>query len=296
MKRIIKASLVAASLAALILGAASCGMKKSVEITSVGWVIENIDRNFWSNPPSSNRLGIRFYVNYSCIGCDDSDLRSLLVTAPDGTYWDIALDSSDIDAEDDYVTVSLVDNRDNYTTMMLGEYEFELEVDGGGKGLSSLNVPAPGSTSSSGKTRVYSENFTGTVTSSYAATVRRGVFGGVFTIDTDSLSFTFSTTSALCFSGWVYLYDESGTYIGRTPPFRAYDTDAVADFLNGGTHAVYTDGTANAVDIAFDQMVFLSGYSAADLGQIALVLTDGAQYMGSPSTYDCMSLTAREIF
>ena len=266
----------------------------SVSINSVGWVLENIDESFFSADDPASAF-INFWVNLEANSLVASDIDSIAIYAPSGTYWEFD-DQSDIeyyfDTEDDTIGGWLrLYSSSHPDTVELGTYEFKINFTGGESKEYSLNIPAPGMTSTGGYSYCYSpENYDEVsgykALPSKAVDLYLGMEGNVYA--------EFSVTDDIVYNAMLWFYDNSGDYIGKSAWLRDFETGAISSVLNGGDGFYTTIETYNFVDLSSSDIDFEDGYGIDDINSMRVVLTDGKQYEGESATYDSRSISIPE--
>ena len=268
---------------------------KEIEISQIYWIYENVDYSYWSDGFTDATCFAVFGIKYSGDNISYSDIEYAEYSFDNSKYWSFRLTEENIDSENKRINASDVmhydgDSPANGNVFYIGSMTFEVKLKNGHVATYDFTVPAPGSTSTDGNRYVYTEDYTGTVYSNYTPMIKRANI--LSQSKSTNISINFNTSDSLFYSGYVWFYDSSETYIGRTNYFRDYETGAIASFINSGS-SLNTDGSNNVLDINSDYIIYNDGKSSTDfnsISQFRIVLTDGIQYSGSSAKYDCRSI------
>jgi hypothetical protein len=105
------------------------------------------------------------------------------------------------------------------------------------------------------------------------------------------LTVNFTVKGSNVHNGWIWFYNASGSYIGRSVYFLDASTGTPFGGMNSGGGFSSTDGSVNSVAIA--QTDIIDSYGEAitaaafgDITQAWVVVVDGAQYAGPGSFAD----------
>lgn len=299
MKRILSGTSLAAviiALSTIISCAPPGGGQKTISIRSVWWVLENIDTGYWTDGFDSATCFGWFSIEYAGdIAISDIDYAEFHKVG-DSWYWSFPIDSTTVDTNRRVIQSFLNHSNviaSNGSVFPIGQIEFELVLRNGSSSKYVLDVPAPGQLSSAGKNYVYTEDFLGTPGSDYVAMLKRP--SCLSQSRSGAINVTFSCSDSKFFSGYIELYDSLNTVVGRSPYFRVYGTGAVASFINGGT-TIWNNGSVNNVTLQQSDITFASGKSYSDVAKYSVKLSDGAQYLGTNFTYDCVSIGPKIAF
>jgi len=177
----------------------------------------------------------------------------------------------------------------NGSVMPIDTYHFEVKLINGYIAAKKFVIPAPGATQSNGYKYIYSEDFSGPKTSFYTPMLKRPTPLSALKLN-DTIMASFSINDSLALGGWIWLYDISNTYIGKTEYFVDYTTKVNSPALNNGS-GLYSSGQVNLFKITDSNCMFQPGKAFADIGSMKIILTDGRQYINTQLTYDCRSLS-----
>jgi hypothetical protein len=289
MKRLLGLGIICAVVATLI-GCPAPGTKKSLTITDIGWVLENIDLSHWTDGFNSATCFGWFTIVYSGDIAIDDIQYARFHKVGDPAYWSFPIDSTSVDIANRRIHSYL-----NYTTSIaangsafpIGQLEFEVGLRDGYTTSYVFDVPAPGQLTSGGKNVVYTEDYVGTPGTNYAAMIRRP--NCTAQNKSATIGVSFNTSDALFFGGYVMFFDNADTVVGESSYFRAYGTGTVASFVNGGA-GIYNNGGSNNLVIQPSDISFAPGKTFSDITKYSVRLTDGAQYLGTGHTFDCLSV------
>jgi hypothetical protein len=265
---------------------------KTVSITDIGWVLENIDFSYWTGGFNSATCFGWFSIGYSGdISISDIQYAQLHKVGT-ASYWSFPIDSSHVDT-----LHRRIHSHHNYTTSIapngsvfpIGQMEFEIGLNNGNTASYVFDVPAPGQVASGGKNAVFTEDYQGTPGTDYAAIVRRP--NCTSQNKSGTITISFSSNDSLVFNGYVVFYDNTNTAIGQSPYFCTYGTGTVASFVNGGA-TIYKDGTSNSLVLQPSDISYSPGKVYSDITKYSVRLSDGAQYLGTAHTYDCLAIGA----
>jgi hypothetical protein len=272
----------------------------AIEITDIGWMYENIDYLFWTSPSYTASCYGQFFIYYTGSEITALNLQSVEMNhIYSGRTWNFNLDPSNIDITNHCIGV--FPNRfyssylsSNGSVFPIGPFLFTIILTNGNECTFTFDAPAPGSLTSNSKQFIFNEDYSGTIDSNYIQTIKKATIG-TRTKDASSIQINFTINDPLFYNGFIWFYDNSNTYIGKTSYFRIIGTGALSTIINGGS-TLYTDGNNNVVNLQSSNITFFSGYSFSQITKFAIVLTDGAQYAGTNHTYDCRSITATTSF
>jgi hypothetical protein len=273
---------------------------RSIEITGVGWICENIDQSYWVSPPSPTRTQfMNFQIYYSGSDIEASDIETAIFRCQGVSgYWSFNLDPSNVDTTakiigvggDRFYSSSLSTNG---SVCPIGPTTFEVTLKNGSVSNFVLTVPPPNSDTWTTQTCVYNEDYTGSILSGYVPMLERAAVSSRNKTGTTA-TIQFTANDPTLFSGYVWFYDSSGNYVGRSNYLRSYGSGANPTFVNGGSGL--NNNGANTLSIQAGDVLFQSGRTFSDIANFHVVLTDGNQYLGTSYTYDCRSIGAYLAF
>lgn len=266
--------------------------EKEIRITGLGWVIENIDRGFWRKSTTEKTCFYYLSIKYEGDYITASDVEWARINIPGNRYW-LFDPLKDLEPEDKYFGDFGFSNSVTPHHLPIGVFEAEIKLKNGSITRFSRDIPAPGNMYINGITHVYTEDYAGVIPSNYAVLPKRAVVKSYSKADT--ITITFSVEDNLVYSGRVVFFDSNNYGTGYTAYFRDFETGELSSMINNG-NGLYTDGTDNTVTISASDITFNEGYSYSDITNFSVKLTDGYQYSGSSSTYDCVSYTAKIDF
>ena len=299
MKRILKGlGLVAMCVAVAV--TTSCappgGGQKSITISRIGWVLENIDLGYWTDGFNSATCFGWFSIGYTGdIAVGDIDYAEFHKVG-DTWYWSFPIDSTTVDTNNrvihSYLNYSDVLSS-NGSVFPIGQLEFEVVLRSGSSARYVFDVPAPGQLSSAGKNYVYTEDYLGTPGFDYAAMLKRP--NCLSQSKSGTINASFSCNDSMFFGGYMEFYDSLNAVVGWSPYFRAYGSGVVASFINSGS-GIWNNGSVNSATLQPSDIAFVTGKSYSDIVKYSVKLSDGAQYIGTTQTYDCLSIGPRIAF
>lgn len=304
-KRISKNFVTIVLAALLFFPLASCESpdKKNMTIISADWSLVNIDPSFFTSPTAGSAF-ISISIHYAESNIIPEDISSINITYPAGNA-SIEITGDDIadmfDPNANILTTIMMRSSvysDNYSSVALGQYTIQIELNHDTSNQFVLDVTVPGSTISVTNSLIKTESFIEGQSSSYTyydMPLRAGIIGAVKDDPLTAITLTFSVNDSKIYNGYVLLYNSTGTKIGTSYGFRYADTFGVTTFVNGATDAFYNDGTINTVVLDSGSISsFLTGYSLADVDYVHVLLTDGEQYSaGTVLDYDARSISAK---
>ena len=155
--------------------------------------------------------------------------------------------------------------------LQMGDYTFTMEI--------------PGNKTNSSDAYVYSlqDETTPLYPQVTIPAVQRATTSS-FQASTTEIDVSFSVNGNNVNNGWIWFYDSTNIYIGRSPFFLDSSTGAVFGGLNSGTSFNNADGQSNSIVLINGQLIDSNGnaVSDSDFSRIAhcrIVLIDGAQYV-----------------
>lgn len=284
------------------LGIASCSNPTSnptviapATLTKVGWIVENIDSTFWSGTAPSGHLFYDFTLYYNG-NLSVSDISSARVYLANGNYWTLNPSSylnTSTQSIGGYTRFYLTANGNQLPT---GSLRAVLIFANGTSSALNFYTHEPGSTTYT-YGQVKSED--DLVTANCAAALKRPTVTSA--VKSSTLLVTFSLNDSNFYNGWVWLYDSSRNYLGRSPYFRSTSTGVVTSYVNSNSGILYNSGTSNTVTFALNDITPAAGTNLSSLTNVyscILVAQDGSQYAcsGNFNNYDYRALSSLKIF
>lgn len=277
----------------------SSGSDKQVSVERVLWITENRDRDA-EEPGPTARVRFRLVFAEDNLTADDFVLIKV-ENSSQMLNW-VFDEAEDFEGRFDpessifFLPYLVFLGLDGGNALPIGTYTFTVTLRNGSSDTATLLVPAPNSSGTDGNSFVYTEDFIGADAppAVYTPLPERGIIETA-TLDAqaDSLDVTFSVSSDVVYSGWLWAYDVEGDYVGLSEYLRDYETATLSPSLNGGTELL-ADGTSNQFSLSSAQFEFEEGYDFEDIAILELVLTDGEQYLGTETNdYDNRSRSKR---
>jgi hypothetical protein len=264
---------------------------KKIELTRIGWYFQNSPPDYGAPYSLSLDLGL----HYAGSDLVSGDIASATASAEGGT-WNLMPTASSLN--DSAKTIAYGwDNfysslfSSNGSVMPIGEYAFSVKLKNGALVASDFPVPAPGALTDQGYRFVYTEDYTGQVTSAFHPMLRRPAIRTVDLFD-DTIAVEFSISDSLAYGGWLWYYDASNRYLGRSEYFRNYSTKAISWILNEAT-TFRTDGKPNLVRVTAAHSVMNTGETYGSIQSVRVVVTDGLQYANTTRSWDCRAFSPR---
>lgn len=273
---------------------ASSSSVSHVSIQSVDWVIENIDKDFWTTPESDSRLYYDFWITYQGT-LNLSDIRQVRMELPDrsGSYWTLYPSQGSSPAEFVQSASSYVGGygrwylTDYLGTLPLGTLTAVIEYNDGTLVKKTWTSHEPGSLAV--PTHAYVTNEDSDETPDGSTSVKALKRPTVTAASRTSNSVTLNLTLAddrTC-NGYLYFYDDDGAYLGRSTPFRDPASGVLSSAFGSAT-SLQTSGS-NALTLGTGLLVDADGTTPGTfLSRVATVvarITDGAQYVTVDSSY-----------
>ena len=298
LNRIIK-SLLLAGVSLLLLACPVEVEEPSLELLSIGWVYENLPLDWWESPPIEDAtLSVDFLLVLRPTSVSIQDISKVVVTHPaKGIGWNVD-DPYRYEVSDGRFVVDLRLHRGDDFEIPSGTYQFEVVYSGGLTLNASKTIAPPGSTDTSGTVDIYNEEFlvansvgTGMIQMIPRATVGTSTNNGT----TISIEFTVNSPDIEVYSGWVDFYSTAGNRIASSPDFVNYANGSRTNTLNGGAN-LNDGGTNNTLTLTSTTLEGLGSNQVSDIVKFRIFLTDGAQYVGTSSTFDAISISALQDF
>lgn len=258
------------------------GSKNSIEITSDGFYIENIDTGFWSSNPPSATMFLTLFINYPA-NLDENDISVVEASSPDEYVWKLYPDDLYIDTDYRYIKLSRLWNDYDSARVNLGEWKVTLTLKDGSTGSCTIVVGEPNSA-----TGPVSEYATSEMpgTNDVAAISVPSINSAVYDSSSDKLTITFTVNDSRVRNGFIWFYDDFDEYVGNTDFFKNE---------NGVLSSIFTsfktDGTLNTATIALNDFDEKTISSLAEVKSFCIIVTDGAQYPDKYTYYDYRSIT-----
>ncbi len=215
------------------------GVPLTVEIT--GWVIENIDKSFWTKWGYTGDWGTAFFDIWVVANDPDGidDITYVEVSNPvEGEYWVLRDSSIDLyDAEGGFFGGWCRYFGASYPhAFYLGQYTALVRDSDGNEATDTLFFSKPGATSGNGF--VYSEDYTGLTTGGIEMIKRATIISK--TKEANDITIEFQVDDSRVFNGFVWFYDSSAEYITWSGYFK--------NTINGGA-GLNVEGTTNTLVI-----------------------------------------------
>jgi len=263
----------------------------SLTITGLAWSEESIDPSFWTSPPPDGRTAFYdFWIHYSG-DIAYGDIQTARVHAPNGDYWTLNRDATYFSAANRTIGGWGRWYGSQPNVLPVGPMRAEVTLTDGRVATFWQVIPAPASTGAGSSTSMYSQDLLSPPPGS-TPMIRRAAMGAgnTLTAASQTLSIVFSVADPRVYSGFVWLYDAAGAYLGGSLPFRDPWTGSIAPQLGGALH---TDGTANVLTLRPGDLSLDAGVTFAQIARVRVVLTDGEQYapqVDGTLRYDCRSI------
>lgn len=283
--------------AALLLGCGGSGdPPKTVSITGLGWLEDNIDPSYWQTPPPGGQTAFYAFRIHYAGNITFGDIQYARVYLPGGRYWIINRSPAFFDQANQVIggLGSWYDSA-NINLLPIGPLLVEVKLNNGADATYTANIPAPASTTAGSYTTMHPEDLVSPPINS-APMVTRATVGATNTRSstTGTISITFSVSDSKVYDGYVWFFDAASTYLGGFFRFRNPSTGIVTPLLAGST--LHADGTTNTLTLQPGDLQLNAGASVGQIASFHVVLTDGAQYGTQASgvpRYDCRSASAR---
>ncbi len=271
--------------------------QKTISINSIGWLIENIDPTYWSDYPlPATGFGV-FIIRYVGDSIDINDIEyAQYKSKATGNTWKFTLDPEyfQIDSKRIFSNHNYISTHSkNGSSFPIGLFIFEIKLKNGYVATYEFYVPSPGQSSSNGKLFAVTEDFTDNPSDIITPMVKRPQ-NISYKKDISGITIFFSSNDPLLFNGQIQFYDSKNNFIGNSKYFCTYGIGKPNIIINDG-QTFYTDGNQNRVHIEYNDISFNSNKSPSDIASFCIILTDGKQYMGSNSTYDCRAIGQKII-
>lgn len=270
----------------------------SFKIKGLGWVIENIDMEFWNNPPIiQSSCFYSFWINYDGEDPTASDIAAIrFEIAGTNQCWSLPLDDDGIFHPESNTIGSWFRFRhsDNHNALPIGNITAEIEMKNGFIHEYTQVIPAPGKLSTAGFSHTFTEDYTGTSPGTYTPMIKRatGITGSKDIIN-ETITINFTTDDDIAFNGLIVFFNDTN-YVGKSDDFVDYKTGTPLATINGGA-GLFTDSSTNTVDLDISDIIFEGNYNFNDITRYAVILTDGAQHENNAdiNSYDCRSVSRK---
>ncbi len=233
---------------------------KSITITGLGWYIENIDSTFWTGTPLSAHCFYDFFIQYDGnISLGDIEYARVYVVS-DNYYWTIPLTPEYFNSQDKVIGgwYRFYDGT-NGNILPIGDLRAVVKIKKGKTSSFVKTIPAPGSSTTNGKQYVYTPEDYSTGSSSYTPMIRRATIGiRTINIMTQAMEINFTVNDNLVYSGYVFLYDTNGDYVGYSKTFRDETNGSITSIINSGA-GLYINGDNNKLTISNPDVTLMTG-------------------------------------
>jgi hypothetical protein len=271
----------------------SSGTANSITITSMGWIIENIDTSFWSSTPPTHAF-YDFWIYFSGTNISASDITYARIYIPPNytSYWTIDpaqyLDTQNMKIGGWGRWYS------STNCLQIGNLKAEIKLNNGTSATFTKTIPAPANTVTNGYVSVYTEDIAAPANS--VSLIKRAAIGTRSNNGT-TLTIVFNTNDTRVYNGWIWLYDANSNFVGASKTFFRDINGNFTTIINSGAN-LYTNGTNNTVSLGNSDISYNTGKTFSDISKFIVVLSDGAQYasQGNYLNYDCRSISAKTSF
>lgn len=266
----------------------------AIEITDLDWKIENIHPSFWSGNTDSTCF-YNFWISYKGDKIEKSDIAYARIHYSSDKYWTI--NPEYLNTEDKkiggYGRWFLKSDGD---ILPIGELKAVIKLNNNNKTKYRKNITDPGDTANSGKTYVYTEDYTGS-TGNYITMIKRAEIVDENKDDANKkITIDFKVTDSRIYDGYIAFYNNDTNIGSSKKNFRDDSSGNLNAIINTGSN-FHVDGTTNTVTLENDDISFKNNSSFANINKYIVVLTDGQQYSSSnPGDYDCISRSEKTDF
>ncbi len=256
----------------------------TVEIT--GWVIDNIDKSYWTKWGYTDVWGTAFFNIWVEANDPDGidDITYVEVSDPEGWYWVLRDSSTGIDLYDPeggfFGGWRLWYSSSYPNAVYLGQYTALVRDSDGNEATDTQFFSRPGSTSGNGF--VYSEDYKGITTGGIEMIKRANIISK--TKEADDITIEFQVDDSRVFNGFIWFYDSSAEHITWSGYFK--------NTINGGA-GLNVDGTTNTLVIQSSDLD-LGSFIWGDISGFHVVLGDGIQYSPREDFIDHRSISSYE--
>jgi hypothetical protein len=251
---------------------------KSIIISKVESVVENIDLSFWSSDFKYKRsCGISFFIYFEG-DIQREDLQSCEVHNR-YSNWTINLDNCFIKSSKSigtYVRYYDTNLSKNFSVMTIGEYKVVLKPKYGNVINYTFIVSAPGSKKNEGYEFVYNKDYHGIKNVKFIQSLDRANIE-YFEKIKEYFFIDFNINDERVSNGYVWFYDRNDKYIGTSKFFVNNFSKEVNSILNNGTN-FFKNGRTNKLIISENDINFSKDAKLNDVYKIRIALTDGYQY------------------
>jgi hypothetical protein len=242
-------------------------------ISGVSWATYNVDNSYWSSAPSNNQhLFYRFWIEFSGT-LTASDISSAgIYPANKGYHWSFT-PSSDFDSASNSLISGYYYDGDNSDALPLGTMEMRVVLADGKTLTQTIVTTPPGTSTVNASTVIRSEDVLATI--GVAALSRPTALSE--TTSGSNLTLHFTLSDSRIHNGYIWFYDNSGNYVGRSAYFLDKDNGVANSGLNSGL-GITTQG-ANAYTTGGSDITYASGMGFSQIRKFSVVVFDGSQYI-----------------
>jgi len=249
-------------------------------IGNSGWVVENIDPSFWTKwGQSSDATAFLGLWIYASDPDGIQDITYVSVISPRDELFvlrDKSIGVDHYDDDNDRFGGRLYYSLDHPHGVTLGRYTVLIRDSAGHEVTDTISVNSPGTKSGSGS--IYSENYTGSTSSSPKMLKRASILSA--TKGSGDITIQFRTDDLRVYNGYVWFYDASANYITSSGYFK--------NKVNDGA-GLRTDGTIDTLKVQSSDLE-LGDFTFDDIKGLHVILMDGAQY-APEEAYDHRSIS-----
>jgi hypothetical protein len=253
-----------------------------MEDTKVGWTVETLPSDWWSSTSTSKpSLVYNFWVYFSG-NIAASDIEYVHVISI-GANWMWPIDpTKGFNATDSYIGGTGYCFGSYTDELPIGPMKAEIKLTNGTVSDFPFTVGYPGSSTAGGNSYVFSKDDETSAQNGPAtrAMLRPTVTGSVISGGT-SIAVSFTVPSSEARNGYIWYYDSSNEYIGRSPFFLDPASGVITPKLAGSIF--HTDGTKNTLTVLPADVVDSSSKPIAStafnaIARCRVVVIDGHQY------------------
>jgi hypothetical protein len=278
----------------LLLGFAGCRSATNsssgdgVSIKGVGYIAVNAPTDWWNTSSSAKpSLSYNFTIYFN--GSPSVSTARVYLPNNSSFYW--TLDPSLYNSSTNSISEQGFWWTDDTRELPVGTMKAEVSLTDGTTLDYMFTMGIPGNKTNSGDAYAYSvEDETTPLYPQVTVPALQRATISSFQVSPTEIDISFSINGNNVNNGWIWFYDSSNVYIGRSPYFLDSSNGAVFGGLNLGKSFNNAEGQNNSVVLNNGQLFDSHGnaVSNSDFSRIThcrLVVIDGAQYVAAGKGY-----------
>lgn len=251
----------------------------AVAVREVVVLYENIAPSFWADSGARRdyRLFLNVWMELDVEPGGERLVREIRLHDPFGSHWSVPFEREQLGeggTAGGWLRLYDTFMSDNGSMLPLRGMTLQIELADGAIVSRRVDVPPPAAATPDERFLV-TEEYRGELTADHAFAVERASIHSA-SVRGGGVRVVFGPVDRRATNGRLVLLDSARELVGETPAFYNDISREPRAFLNDGSRFRHKE--ENVVDVAFRQMRWADGRSAADAAAVYVVLRDGAQF------------------